>query len=135
MSRLEAPSESYALQLAFSHRLHWDSTLKFHLKHLCFVYDPLRKEIPPGGRGRTGVVPLRDVNHHNMCLMNCHYKGESELFQMATDLFILTGGNKIHLTTYTCSLGCVLPFSLKSTWRLQTAFLLRMLDQERRPCG
>lgn len=35
--------KSCALRLAFFHYLHCDSTLKFHLKHLCFVYGPLRK--------------------------------------------------------------------------------------------
>lgn len=101
----------------------------------------------PRSKGRTSVVPLGDLNSHNMCLMNCHYKLESQLLKMATDLFILTRGNKIylttytwsltrgnkiHLTTYTWSLGYVLPFGLRSTWKMQTAFHLRMLDQQRR---
>lgn len=86
----------------------------------------------PRSKGRTSVVPLGDLNSHNMCLMNCHYKLESQLLKMATDLFVLTRGNKIYLTTYTWSLGYVLPFSLRSTWKMQTAFHLRMLDQQRR---
>lgn len=59
-------------------------------------------------------MPLWDVNHHNMYIMNRHYKVEPRLLKKATDLYILTQEKNIYLTTYTV-LGFSFPLQFQNT--------------------